>query len=76
MLEKKAYEILKKRANGLSKEKAYNILAFMGLKPMISKTIFQLMNYQKREPLKSGFDGIQTHDKIFYSFQNVREESL
>ena len=36
--QKKVYEIIKERANGLSKEKAYNILAFMGLKPMISKT--------------------------------------
>ena len=34
MSEKKAYEILKERANGLSNEKAYNILAFMGFKPM------------------------------------------
>ena len=51
MLEKKAYEILKKRANGLSKEKACNILAFMGFTPMISETkYFQLMKYQKRKP--------------------------
>ena len=34
MSEKKAYEILKERANGLSNEKAYNILAFIGFKPM------------------------------------------
>ena len=52
--EKKAYETLKKRANGLSNEKAYNILAFMGLKPMtfVTKYVFQLMKYQKRKPSK------------------------
>ena len=35
--EKKAYQIIK-RANGLSKEKAYNILAFTGFKPMDFKS--------------------------------------
>ena len=52
--EKKAYETLKERANGLSNEKAYNILAFMGLKPMtfVTKYVFQLMKYQKRKPSK------------------------
>ena len=40
---KKAYEILK-RANGISKGKAYNNLAFMGFKSMtfITKTFFSL----------------------------------
>ena len=33
---KKAYEILKERTCRISKKKAYNILAFMGFKPMIS----------------------------------------
>ena len=48
--EKKAFQIIK-GANGLSKEKAYNIPAFMGFKPMYFKTnIFQLMKYQKRKP--------------------------
>ena len=52
--EKKAYETIKHRANGLSNEKAYNILAFMGLKPMtfVTKYVFQLMKYQKRKPSK------------------------
>ena len=36
--EKKTYEMLRKRANGLSREKAHNILAFIGFKPMISET--------------------------------------
>ena len=31
-----ALEILKEGASGISKKKAYNILAFMGFKPMIS----------------------------------------
>ena len=44
--EKKAYEVIKK-ANGLAKEKAYNILAFMGFKPttFITKYIFHLTKY-------------------------------
>ena len=41
---KKAYKI-RKRANGLSKEKAYNILAFMGFKPMTPQNTFQLKKY-------------------------------
>ena len=52
--EKKAYETIKQRPNGLSKEKAYNILAFMGFKPMtfLTKYLFHIMKYQKRNPSK------------------------
>ena len=52
--EKKAYETIKHRPNGFSKEKAYNILAFMGFKPMtfLTKYLFHLMKYQKRNPSK------------------------
>ena len=52
--EKKAYKILKEGDDGLRKEKAYNILALMGFKPMTfqTKNIFHLMKYQKRKPLK------------------------
>ena len=35
-ISKKAYEIFKYRAYGISKEKAYNILAFMEFEPMTS----------------------------------------
>ena len=53
MSEKKAYEILKERANGLSKEKAYNILVFMGFKPMISGTkYFPTYEISKEKALK------------------------
>ena len=34
---KTAYKILTERACGISKEKAYNILAFVGLKPITSR---------------------------------------
>ena len=37
-ISKNAYEILKHKAYVISKEKAYNILAFMGFKPMNSIT--------------------------------------
>ena len=47
----KAYKILKESACGISMQKAYNILAFMGFKPMTSITKhFQLKKYQKRKP--------------------------
>lgn len=44
--------------------------ALMGFKPMaLSQNILQLIKYQTRKPFKnSGFDGIQTRDKIFFSF--------
>ena len=46
----KAYEILKERASGISKDKACNILAFKGFKSMTSiAKYFQLMKYQKRK---------------------------
>ena len=49
--------------------RAYNNLAFMGLKPMISETNYFPAYEISKESLKnSGFDGIQTHNKIFYSF--------
>ena len=46
---KKAYEILK-RANGISKGKAYKQSGFYGIQihDLYNKNIFQLMKYQKR----------------------------
>ena len=59
-------------------EKSLQIQAFMGFKPMSAiKYIFHLnRNIKTESPPKKGFDGIQTHDKIFSSFQNSKEESL
>ena len=54
-------------------KRALKIQALMGFKPMDFKTKY-CPAYEIKK--KSGFDGIQTHDKIFYTFQNVREESL
>ena len=45
---KKVYETLKERACGISKEKAYNILAFMKFKPIISNQKIHFFKYQKR----------------------------
>ena len=68
---KKAYKILKERAYGISKEKAYNILAFMGFKPIISHNLISISLNTKKESLcNSGFDGIQTHDKILKTKAN------
>ena len=64
---KKACETLKKKACGISREKAYNTLAFMGFKPIISNKNSISSNIEK-SLTNSGFDGIQTHDKIFFSF--------
>ena len=41
-ISEKAYEILKEIACRISKEKHYNILAFMGFKPMTSITKYFL----------------------------------
>ena len=48
----KAYTVLMERACGISKEKAYNILAFMGFKPITSNKIFSISSNtdQEREP--------------------------
>ena len=67
---KTAYEILKERATGKSKEKAYNTLAFMGFKPIISNKKSTASNIKRERFTNSGFNGIQTHDKIFSSFQS------
>ena len=72
----KGYAILKERASGISKEKAYNILAFMGFEPIISHNLISISSNTKKESLcNSGFDGIQTRDKIFSSFPNIKDES-
>ena len=59
----KAYEILK-GANEISNEKAYNILVFVGFKPLASITkYFPAYEISKQKALKHfGFYGIQTHD--------------
>ena len=45
----KAYEILKARANGMQKHKAYIILALMGFKPTTSNK-FLFHQIPKRKP--------------------------
>ena len=70
--EKKAYETIKHRANGLSKEKAYNILAFMGFKPMTfgTKYVFHLTKYQKTKPSKFRlWMGFKPMIKYFTAFE-------
>ena len=59
--------------------RAYNILAFMGFKPMISETnYFPAYEISKEKALKiQALMGFKPITKYFnYSFQNVREESL
>ena len=55
---KNAYEILKERACGISK-KSHNILAFMGFRPMTSKSKYFPAYEMSKEGLEnSGFNGI------------------
>ena len=55
---KKTYEILKQRASGISK-KSHNILAFMGFRPMTSKSkYFPAYEISKESLENSGFHGI------------------
>ena len=62
--EKKAYKILKERANGLSKEKAYNILAFLGCKPTFSKTKY-FPAYKISKKKTQGLMGFNPMKKYF-----------
>ena len=61
-------------------EKVYNILTFMGFKPMTSTTkYFPTYEVSQEKALKILFDGIQIHDlhsEVFSSFWNLKEESL
>ena len=49
---KKVYETLKERACGMSKEKAYNILAFMKFKPIISNKKNPFLQISKEKALQ------------------------
>ena len=72
----KAYKILKESACGISMQKAYNILAFMGLIDTLNcNTKFLSSNIKRESFTNSAFDGIQTHDNTITSFRNIKEES-
>ena len=71
---KKAYEIFKQRACGISKKKSDNILAFMGFRSMTSKSKYFPAYELSKESLKnSGFHGIQTHGPLteYYSAYDI-----
>ena len=53
--------------------RASKIQALMGFKPMSIVNIFKLKHIRRESLTNSGFDGIQTHDKVFCSFRNKRE---
>ena len=75
---KTAYKILTERACGISKEKAYNILAFVGFKPITSRAKYFPVYEISKESLKnSGFDGIKTNDlkKYFPAFKISKKKA-
>ena len=59
---KKVYEKLMERAYGISKKKAYNILAFIQFKKALKYYGDGLWHIKGESQEHSGFYGIQTHN--------------
>ena len=71
----KAYKILKESACGISMQKAYNILAFMGLIDTLNcNTKFLSSNIKRESFTNSGFDGIQTHDNAILPASEISKK--
>ena len=91
IIKEKGYEILKERASGISKVKAYYILDFMGFKPMTSNIKSISSNIKWEIFTNLDLMGLKSGIKYFPAFEiskenvyevlreclwNIKEESL